>query len=312
MKIFIVTMKNYEPFALLYLLLLIKTIKIFFSGINIDGKSPSLNILYYGIIADCPALSLITKFLNHGGYFCCFYCYTKGYHNQQCKKRQYPLNLPLNVRGPESFEIHAKRAEDTGEVVYAHIGRSELTDILDVPFPISILCDYLNVTLLRHFQDVVKALSCSLVPGTRKDIDQKLRTQVFPHFFHRQMRGIEDLSFIKATELRNLLLYVFLPRFYGVLPIDQVAHISLFICGIRLLHGSREKFGDSTSFLAEKLLKLYYLHHPHYYDYLENFVLHLHIHYSENYQRHGALASNNTFAQEDLIGYIASNRNGEL
>ena len=125
------------------------------------------------------------------------------------------------------------------------------------------------------------------------------------------MRGIEHFSFIKASELKYLLLYGFLPNFYAALPMDQAAHVCLLICGVRLLRGSPEKFGKSTSVIADKLLKLYYEHHSIYYDYLENFVLHLHIHYAENYQRHGSLSYVNTFAQEDLIGYIASNRNGE-
>jgi hypothetical protein len=147
--------------------------------------------------------------LNHGGYYCCFYYYTKGYHDRQCEKRQYPLTQSLNIRDLQTFEIYVKRAEDTGETVYGHVGRSKLAEILDVPLSIYILYDYQHVKLLRHIRDVVKALSCSLSSDIRKNIDHKLRKQVFPHFFHRKMRGIEDFSFIKASELRNRLLYSF-------------------------------------------------------------------------------------------------------
>ncbi|CAM4744206.1 unnamed protein product [Rotaria magnacalcarata] len=280
------------------------------NGITIENQFTTFNVLYYGVIGDCPALRLILNFIGHGGYYCCFYCYTKGHHVQECRKRQYSYTEMLNIRDPQSFGRNAEVAEARGLNVYGHIGKSILSDILDVPLPISVLCDYQHVSLLRHFRDVVKALSRSLLPKVRKTIDQKLRTQTFPHFFNRRMRGIEDFSFIKASELRNLLLYGFLPNFYNVLPIDQMAHISLFICGVRLLHNSREKFGGPVNVIADRLLKLYYKHHSLYYSYLENFVLHLHSHFAENYQRHGALCYVNTFAQEDLIGYIASNRNG--
>lgn len=64
---------------------------------------------------------------------------------------------------------------------------------------------------MRHFRDVAKALGCSLVSDIRKEIDWKLRAQGFPHFFHRRMNETEHFSFIKATELRNILLYGFLP-----------------------------------------------------------------------------------------------------
>ncbi|CAF1254773.1 unnamed protein product [Rotaria sordida] len=222
------------------------------------------------------------------------------------------FNVITYLRDPQSLEVYAKKAEDTDRKVFGHKGRSILGEILDVPFPISIICDYQHVSLLRHFRDVVKAISSSLSPDIRQQIDGKLRRQTFPHFFNRKMRGIEDFSFIKASELRNLVLYGFLPLFYTVLPVDQIAHMSLFICGIRLLHGSREKFGDLTHSLAGKLFKTYYEHHSNYYSFLNNYVLHLHMHYSMNYQRHGALTYVNTFAQENLIGYIAANRNGEL
>ncbi|CAF4324335.1 unnamed protein product, partial [Rotaria sordida] len=68
--------------------------------------------------------------------------------------------------------------------VFGHKGRSILGEILDVPLPISIICDYQHVSLLRHFRDVVKAISSSLSPDIRQQIDGKLRRQTFPHFFN--------------------------------------------------------------------------------------------------------------------------------
>ena len=229
-----------------------------------------------------------------------------------CKKRQYPLSLPLNIRDPKSFATHARRAQIINQSLYGHKGRSKFANILDVPFPLSIICDYQHVSLLRHFRDVVKVISSSLSIQTRKNIDYNLRNQAFPHFFNRKMRGIDEFSFIKASELRNLLLYGFIPNFYDILPLEKAAHICLFICGIRLLHCSNENFEKSRSSLAGNLLKIYYQNHDKFYEYLQNFGLHLHIHFATNYDRHGALSCVNTFAQESLIGYIASNRNGKL
>ena len=174
-----------------------------FSGVSIDGVLPTLDVLYYEIIADFPALRLMLNFIEHGGYYCCFYCYTKGYHDKRCKKRQYLFANSLNIRDPQSFELYARTATNSGEVIYGHLRESILAQILDIPLPISILCDYQHFTLLRHFRDVVRVLGCSLRPHKRKEIDHRLRNQVFPHFFHRKMRGIQDFSFIKASELRK-------------------------------------------------------------------------------------------------------------
>ena len=219
--------------------------------------------------------------------------------------------LPLNLRDAQTFTIEAKRADDTGENVYGHKGETKLSEILDVPLLASIICGYQHVTLLRHFRDVVKTISSCLPVEVRKNVDYKLRNQCFPHYFNRKMRGIDEFSYIKASELRNLLLYGFVPNFYDMLNVDQAAHICLFICGIRILHSSNENFGKSASATAEELLKTYYQYHRKFYQYLENFVLHLHIHFPLNYDRHGSLSCVNTLEQESLIGYIASNRNGK-
>ncbi|CAF4129263.1 unnamed protein product [Rotaria magnacalcarata] len=277
----------------------------------IVGSVPvKYNMFYYGIIADCPALALILNFINHTGYFCCFYCFIRGQHDRRCRKRQYIYSDTVCTRDPTSFNNHSHSAESNKLKVYGHRGRSILDEIIDVPLPHSIICDYQHVTLLRHFRDVMKAISCSLPTKVRKQIEQKLVKQAFPNFFHRKMRGIENLSFIKATELKNLLFYGFIPNFYKILPIDQAAHMCLFICGIRLLHTSPCKISSSISTMADELLKTYYKHHSDYYKFLANFVLHLHSHFAEIYQRHGSLTYINTFSQEDFIGYISSNRNG--
>ncbi|CAF1489595.1 unnamed protein product [Rotaria magnacalcarata] len=280
------------------------------TGILVDGFSAKMDIFYYGVIADCPALKLILNFIGHGGYFCCWFCFVEGYHNSVCKKRQYLFTKSLTMRSTKSFYVQSLEAEQTGTNVYGHLGRCILDSILDISLPVSIICDYVHVTLLRHFKDVVKVISRGLFPSQRKNIDSKLERQSFPHYFRRKMRGIKDFSYIKASELKNLLLYGFLPVFYNVLSSNILGHIALFICAVRLLHKSKKTFGESTGDIADEFFKLYHEHHNFYYSYLENFVLHLHSHYSTSYKLHGSLSYVNTFAQEDLMGSIASNRNG--
>ncbi|CAF1256664.1 unnamed protein product, partial [Didymodactylos carnosus] len=204
-----------------------------------------------------------------------------GYHDPNCRKRQYLYEPPVVLRDPKLFASKSKEAEVTRKNIHGHLGRSILELILDVPLPHSILIDYQHVTLLRHFRDVVKQISTDfLTPAIRKQLDYQLRTQPFPHFFNRRMRGIEDFSYIKATKLRNLLLYGFLPNFYSVLQVDQAAHIVLFICGIRSIH-NLAIFGDRTSAVADVLLTTYYRDHSKFLNHLENFVLHLHAHYAD-------------------------------
>ncbi|CAF1092675.1 unnamed protein product, partial [Didymodactylos carnosus] len=275
-------------------------------GIQV-GPNLSYDIKFYGIIGDCPALKLILNFIGHTGYYCCFLCYIRGTHIMN--KRQYFFQQPLMLRGTTSYLEESRKAERNRTNEFGHLGTNILEEILDVPLPQAIIIDYLHVTLLRHTKAIVTELYALLKPAERQRLDISLKQQRFPHFFNRKMRAIKDLSYVKATELRNMLLYGLLPNFYLFLSLETIAHFALYVCGIRLLHGKRV-FDTKTSMMADQLLCRYYEDHEHYYTGLQNLVLHLHSHYSPQYDDHGAFCNRGTFGQEDLIGHISSNRHG--
>ncbi|CAF1306540.1 unnamed protein product, partial [Didymodactylos carnosus] len=224
-------------------------------GIQV-GPNLSYDIKFYGIIGDCPALKLILNFIGHTGYYCCFLCYIRGTHIMN--KRQYFFQQPLMLRGTTSYLEESRKAERNRTNEFGHLGTNILEEILDVPLPQAIIIDYLHVTLLRHTKAIVTELYALLKPAERQRLDISLKQQRFPHFFNRKMRAIKDLSYVKATELRNINNSTF-----------------CIIC---------------TG--------------------LQNLVLHLHSHYSPQYDDHGAFCNRGTFGQEDLIGHISSNRHG--
>jgi hypothetical protein len=281
----------------------------FFQEFQLEHPKQSFRVVVYGCIGDCPALKLLLNMIGHTGYFCCFYCHLKGVHNAEARKRQYPFQLPIDYRTTRSFQENGREAETKGQNVLGHLGASVLEHLVDISLPDCVLIDYTHVSLLRHFRDVVRTISRSLSPETRKSVDKLLRAQRFPHFFNRKMRGIEDFSHIKAIELKNLLLYGFIPHFLPHLSIDQLCFLALFIIGIRLLHVD-QSFKPLTSTTADNLLSTYYREHHLFFRHHANFVLHLHQHYGRLYDQHGPLSSVNTFAQEDFMGYISSNKNG--
>jgi hypothetical protein len=263
----------------------------------------------FGCIADSPGLKLMANMIGHNGYFPCFYCHIEGEHIRAASKRQYRYESTVDYRTVKSFNIYSREAQATNKNIFGHLGISILDEIVDVPLPHSIIIDYAHVSLLRHFRDIVRTVVSSLLPAIREKIDFSLRSQRFPHFFNRKMRGVTDFSFVKAIELKNLLLYGFIPHFMQHLTVDQLCFISLFCIGVRLLHGDNV-FIPSTSTSAQKLLCKYYADHHNYFLYHANFVLHLHRHFKDIYELYGPLSSVNTFAQEDFIGYIKKNRNG--
>ncbi|CAF3121443.1 unnamed protein product [Rotaria sp. Silwood2] len=251
----------------------------------------------------------MTNIIGHNGYYSCFYGHIKGIHIRKPRKRQYPYTSTINYRTVNSFYINSREAQLNNKNIFGHLGISILNEVLDISLPHGIVIDYAHVSLLRHFRDVTRTVVASLAPSVREKIDYSLRTQAFPHFFHRKMRGIEDFSFIKANELKNLLLYGFIPHFIHYLTIDQLCFLSLLIIGIRLLHADNV-FKPITSTTANNLLCRYDADHHIYFFHQANLVLHLHQHFQDIYKCHDPLSSVNTFAQEDFIGYISKNKNG--
>ncbi|CAF4335898.1 unnamed protein product, partial [Rotaria magnacalcarata] len=154
-------------------------------------------VLFYGIIGDCPALKGILEFIGHTGYHCCFYCYIHGIHvGGRGGKRQYYFENRMQLRTKRIYELESIRAVETSSNVYGHLGRSLLHDLLDVPLPNSIIVDYLQVSLLRHTRVIIQQVYAQLSPLERTKFDSGLRGQRFPHFFNRKLRAVCDLAFV--------------------------------------------------------------------------------------------------------------------
>ncbi|CAF1218120.1 unnamed protein product [Adineta steineri] len=189
-------------------------------------------------------------------------------------------------------------------------GTSILKDILDTKLPQGIIIDYQHVSLLRHTKTLLYQVYKQFNPSQRQLFDIKLKQQCFPHFFNRRMKTCKDLSFMKAVELRNVLIYGLLPLSYEFINHEQLAHMSLFICAIRLYHSQPPMFGQTTATIANQLFKQYYKDHRKFYHLIQNYVLHLHAHYDDQYVNYGSLSNIGCFPQEDLIGHVSSNTYG--
>ncbi|CAF3339360.1 unnamed protein product [Rotaria socialis] len=213
------------------------------------------------------------------------------------------------MRMPGNFARDSSTAAQLKSNEKGHLGVSIFSEILDIKLPYSTIIDYAHASLLRHSKSMFVEIYRRLSPVIRATIDIALSQQPFPHFFHRRMKSFKDLSFIKATEIRNILFYGFLPIFHQHLQHDYLGHFALYICAMRLFHG-RAILGPRTSDIANDLIMKYYQDFSSFYDGLENFVLHLHSHYERQYRMYGTFSHLGSFGQESLIGYIGSNRTG--
>ncbi|CAF1987565.1 unnamed protein product [Rotaria magnacalcarata] len=275
------------------------------SGIVLNDEIVKLKVL--AVTGDSPALKIALDFIAHNGYYCCYFCYLPGIH--QGGKRQYPYQCPHVMRTPGNFARDSSTVAQLKSNEKGHLGVSIFSEILDIKLPYSTIIDYTHASLLRHSKSMFVEIYRRLSPVIRATIDIALSQQSFPHFFHRRMKSFKDLSFIKATEIRNILFYGFLPIFHQHLQHDYLGHFALHICAMRLFHG-RAILGPRTSDIANDLIMKYYQDFSSFYDGLENFVLHLHSHYERQYRMYGTFSHLGSFGQESLIGYIGSNRTG--
>ncbi|CAF3394515.1 unnamed protein product [Rotaria socialis] len=265
-------------------------------------------VLIYGLTGDCPAIKLATKHVNHQGYWCCWMCFIKGIHTKT--KRQYYFEKNLVLRSIAEYETYSKEAQRKKKKIFGHLGCSPFATIVDVPLPQCIVIDYMHVSLLRHMRTVIQYLYQKyLKPKDRDEIDQLFHKQRFPHFFNRKMRPIKEMSYCKATELRNMLLYGLLPLIRLLLPDSVAAHLSLYVACMRLFHGPR-KLGLKTEKVANELFNVYYEDHPLFYKSIQHFTLHLHSHFADQYFLHGSLSNLGVFGQESLLGYFVKNKHG--
>lgn len=69
-------------------------------------------------------------------------------------------------------------------------------------------------------------------------------------------------------------------------------------------------FDADTSTIAKELFVKYYEDHDTFFDKLQDFALHVHLHFDQLFDNHGSLCYLGTFAQEDFIGSISKNFHG--
>lgn len=150
-----------------------------------------MKVKVYGVIADCPAMSLILNHISHGGYYCCWFCKIEGKHVD--KKRQYYYKKNYKIRDVSNFSSDSVTAQRLGTNIEGRLGVSILSDIVDIPLPKSIIADYLHVTLLRHAKTICLYIYKKVMkPKDRLILNEKMVAQRFPHFFQRTIRKLDQ------------------------------------------------------------------------------------------------------------------------
>lgn len=209
---------------------------------------------------DLPAKAAVLCAKQYNGLHGCSVCLHPG-------KR---LSNNSNVYPPEPHEMRthagvisaAQQALETGTVVEGIMQLSPLASELNLVD--SVPTDYMHATL----EGVMKMLLNYWTKSTNHnkpyyvgrqigEIDKELMKQRPPSEFSRPPRSLEKhLSYWKASEFRNWMLYYSLPLLLGKLPSLYWHHYSLLVCAIHILLKDRISLAEIDA--AEKMLNDFY------------------------------------------------------
>ncbi|UJR12986.1 hypothetical protein I4U23_000012 [Adineta vaga] len=138
------------------------------------------------------------------------------------------------MRSEYDFAMDSRKARYFQDTINGRHRMSILENVVDIPLPTSVIVDYLHVPLLGHAKALCLALYRNhMKPKQRTQLDEKIYSQRFPHIFNRKIKVL-DQPYLKVTEMRNIFFFCILPMIYKLLPLDTVAHIGIFVAGIRL------------------------------------------------------------------------------
>lgn len=265
-------------------------------------------------VFDLPAKAMATNITQYNGYYSCTYCLDKGEH---LSRRQ--LFYPEDEHEPRTkdhLEDSAKEAEETGTTVFGVKGKSVLSSHIDITESVPV--DYMHAAL----EGVTKALLSTYLDSkfhtrrfylgassTTKEIDRRLNRIKPPQEFRRTPRSITSYKQWKASEFRAWLLYYSLPVLSGLLPVDYIYHLSLFVSAMHILLNDTVSLADID--LAHSLLDHFYKLTPQLYP-IEICTMNLHslIHLAQFVRSWGPLWCYSCFGFESMNGHLRKNCHG--
>ncbi|XP_016660140.1 uncharacterized protein LOC107883830 isoform X1 [Acyrthosiphon pisum] len=265
-------------------------------GLNVNGNIYQFEVGH--VVCDSPAKSFLLNVKSFNAYFGCTSCTQEGSY---INNRMAFLEIESPLRTDESFR--SKTQEEY------HKGNSPL-ELLPIDMIKDVCLDYMHNVCLG----VTKRLIEFWVKG-KKDVRLieknkvrisnnllNLRSYV-PSEFSRLPRGLDDIEYFKATELRMFVIHSGLIVLKGNLSKQMYSHFKLFVCALRIL--ITPDICQTLNNLAQSLLNEFVtqyssLYGAHFVTYNVHSLLHLPMYVKV----HGCLDNFSCFKYENYLQYI--------
>lgn len=254
-------------------------------------------------ICDAPAKAYLKGIKSHGGYASCEKCWEYGVYNDKARTVIFK-GTNSSLRTDEQFKLGTDEEH--------HKTKSPLLD-LNIGLVSSFTIDYMHAVCLGVVKKLLSSWVCGNLNVRLRSSDIKILSenmlflkQYVPCEFNRKPRSLNELSYWKATEFRNFLLYYGPFILKDNIDISIYEHFLLLHVGISILISSSHLsvFGTNS---ADKLLNTFikhcqYIYGPEFYVYNIHTLCHL----AHEAKLYGTLDSFSAFAFENFLGLIKS------
>ena len=259
------------------------------------------NVNIYGLIFDAPAKAFILNVKYHSGYDCCSKCDIEG---TMYKCVCFPGKIG-NLRTDDGFRLNAYSGDyQKGETILNAVPNLGL--VTCVPL------DPMHLVYLGCMRKLLLiwliATSVHKLPTLKQDeLSNKLLSfkEYIPCDFNRKPRHLKYIKFFKATELRQILLYLGVIAFKNIVSPDVYLNFITLHVAISILNSPVNCKDAAYLEYAEKLLQKFVEHFENIYGaaYV-SYNFHNLSHLANDSRKYGELENFSAFQFENFIGYI--------
>jgi len=223
-------------------------------GITIEGKK--INIVLKAIICDSPAKAYVLNIHHHTAKNSCLRCHTIGKYENN---RVYFPDLSASTRNHTEFISYSDKDFHCGETILTKIPNFDL--INNIPFDyMHCVCIGVMKKILTFWIGGVKKHTLALPKNLILILDKKINTlgQYIPHEFQRvpnensRKHPLHDASRLKASELRQILLYTGMVIFSDILSKEIYENFMELCVAMRIL--STENISEEYTEFAKSLV----------------------------------------------------------
>ncbi|XP_045024703.1 uncharacterized protein LOC123469643 [Daphnia magna] len=227
------------------------------------------------VIADWPMWSYLKRVKGHTGYWSCERCIQPGVaceinsnnKNKTKKKKKTIQFLELDAapRSDEEFLSYCKSDDCPDEHLNGH---NDLSPFLDLNFPMvtGFVVEPMHTFYAGCVGGRLKGLAYNpnehkLSSSQLKQVDQRLKLfeKCKPLEFERHVRSLsKSAKKYKHHEIRNMLMYIFIPVFSGILQEEHLENILLLQYAMLLIGGFvNEPVSQDNLRESSRVLKMY-------------------------------------------------------